>query len=153
LSFFVDANILIYSAVESEYRRPCLEILEAVACGDAPGRISTAALEEVWYVELAGRVGDLRGLAEHGYSIFSPLLPVTDDDFHMALTLDAPAIGPNNRLHVAACIAHGIEVIVSADSEFDEVSGIRRVDPLDVRARRRLLRAGSPDTAGYLGRR
>jgi predicted nucleic acid-binding protein len=136
LSFFVDANILIYSAVESEYRRPCLEILEAVARGDAPGRISTAALEDVWYVELAGRVG---GLAEHGYAIFSPLLPVTDDVFRLALSLDAPAIGPNDRLHVATCIAHGIEVIVSADAHLDGAPGVRRVDPLNARARRKLL--------------
>jgi predicted nucleic acid-binding protein len=142
LSFFVDANILVYSAVESDYRQPCLEILEGVARGESAGRISTAALEEVWYLELAGRAGDLSGLTEHGYAIFSPLLPVTDEDFRMALTLDAPAIGPNDRLHVAACITHGIDVIVSADSEFDEVSGIRRVDPLDARARRRLLHVG-----------
>jgi uncharacterized protein len=139
LSFFVDANILIYSAVESDYRRPCHEILEAIARGDASGRISTAALEEVWYVELAGRAGDLSGLTERGYAIFSPLLSVTDEAFQVALSLDAPAIGPNDRLHVAACIVHGIDVIVSADSELDGVSGIRRVDPLDARARRRLL--------------
>jgi predicted nucleic acid-binding protein len=139
LSFFVDANILIYSAVESDYRRPCLEFLEAIARDDAPGRISTAALEEVWYVELAGRAGDLSGLTERGYAIFSPLLSVTDEAFQVALSLDAPAIGPNDRLHVAACIVHGIDVIVSADSELDGVSGIRRVDPLDARARRRLL--------------
>jgi predicted nucleic acid-binding protein len=140
LSFFVDANILIYSAVQSDYRQPCLEILGAVARGESHGRISTAALEEVWYLELAGRAGDLSGLTEHGYAIFSPLLPVTDETFHMALELDTPAIGPNDRLHVAACLAHGIDVIVSADAEFDEVSGIRRVDPLDPRARRGLLR-------------
>jgi predicted nucleic acid-binding protein len=139
LSFFVDANILIYSAVESEYRGPCLEILEAIARGDAAGRTSTAALEEVWYVELSGRAGDLTGLTEHGYAIFSPLLPVTDEAFRLALSLDVGAIGPNDRLHVAACLAHGIEVIVSADAQFDGVTGIRRVDPLNARARRRLL--------------
>ena len=142
MSFFVDANILIYSAAESDYRRPCLEILEAIAQGDASGRISTAALEEVWYVELAGRAGDLSGLAERAYEIFSPLLPVTDEAFHLALSLDAPAIGPNDRLHVATCVLNGIDVIVSADSELDTVSAIRRVDPLDARARRRLLRHG-----------
>jgi predicted nucleic acid-binding protein len=140
LSFFVDANVLIYSAVESDYRQPCLEILEAVARGDAAGRISTAALEEVWYVELAGRAGDLSGLTERGYAIFSPLLPVTDEVFQLALSLDAPGIGPNDRVHVATCLGHGIEVMVSADSELDSVSGIRRVDPLDGRATRRLLR-------------
>jgi predicted nucleic acid-binding protein len=142
LSFFVDANVLIYSAVESDYRRPCLEILEAVARGDASGRISTAALEEVWYVELAGRAGYLSGLTERGYAIFSPLLPVTDETFQLALSLDAPTVGPNDRLHVASCIGYGIDVIVSADAELDAVRGIRRVDPLDARARRRLLRRG-----------
>jgi len=142
LSFFVDANVLIYSAVESEYRRPCLEILEAVARGDASGRISTAALEEVWYVELSGRAGDLTGLTERGYEIFSPLLPVTDETFQLALSIEAPAVGPNDRLHVAACVVHGIDVIVSADSELDTVKGIRRVDPLDARARLRLLGRG-----------
>jgi uncharacterized protein len=139
LSFFVDANILIYSAVESEYRRPCLEILEAVARADAPGRTSTAALEEVWYAELSGRAGNLNGLTEHGYAIFSPLLPVTDEAFRLALSLDVAAIGPNDRLHVATCITHDIEVIVSADAQLDGVTGVRRVDPLNARARRRLL--------------
>ena len=47
MSFFVDANVLVYSAVASEYREPCLEVLEAIARGDADGRTSSAALEEV----------------------------------------------------------------------------------------------------------
>ena len=146
MSFFVDANILIYSAVESDYRRPCLEILDAIARGDVSGRISMAALEEVWYVELAGRAGNLSGLTKRGYAIFSPLLPVTDEAFQLALSLDAPTIGPNDRLHVGACIVHGIDAIVSADPEFDAVRGIRRIDPLDAQARRRLLRnAEEPD--------
>jgi len=142
LSFFVDANILVYGAVESAYRGPCLEILDAVASGKAPGRMSTAALEEVWYLELSGRVGDLSGLTENGYAIFSPLLPVTDEVFQLALSLDARAVGPNDRLHLGACLVHDIDVIVSADSALDGVSGVRRVDPLDAGARRRLLRNG-----------
>lgn len=142
MSFFVDANVLIYSAVESDYRRPCLEILEAVALEDAPGRISTAALEEVWYVEASGRAGDLSGLTERSYTIFSPLLPVTDEAFRLALSLDAAAIGPNDRLRVAVCLTHGIDRMVSADAAFDSVREIRRVDPLDANGLRRLIRAG-----------
>jgi predicted nucleic acid-binding protein len=140
LSFFVDANILIYSAVDSDYRPACLEILEAIARGDAAGRTSTAALEEVWYVELSGRAGDLSGLTERGYAVFTPLLPVTDEAFRMALSLDTSGIGPNDRLHLATCVLHGIDTMVSADSEFDAVSGVRRVEPLDRRALRKLLR-------------
>lgn len=54
--------------------------------------------------------------------------------------LDAPRLGANDRLHVGTCFVNGIESIVTADRGFDSVRGIRRVDPLDAAARRRLLR-------------
>lgn len=139
MTFFVDANVLIYSAVESEYRAPCLEIIESIASGESAGRTSTAVLEEVWHVELSGRAGRLDGLAASSYSLFTPLLPVTDDAFRLALALDASGLGANDRLHAGTCLAHGIDVVVSADADFDGVRGVRRVDPLDARARRRLL--------------
>lgn len=140
MTFFVDANVLIYGAVDSEYREPCLEVLEAIARGDAEGRTSTAVLEEVWYVELSGRAGALDGLAERVYTLFTPLLAVTDEAFRLALSLEAPKLGPNDRLHVGTCMAHGIDSVLTADRGFDGVRGLRRVDPLDLRARRRLLR-------------
>ena len=140
MTFFVDANVLIYSAVDSEYREACLEVLEAIARGDLQGRTSTAVLEEVWYVEGSGRAGKLDGLAERAYTLLTPLLAVTDEAFRIALSLAAPNLGPNDRLHVGTCIAHDIDVVLTADQGFDGVRGIRRTDPLDSRARRRLLR-------------
>jgi len=140
VTFFVDANVIIYSAVPSEYREGCLEILDAVARGTAEGRTSTAALEEVWYIELSGRVGNLEGLTEQAFTLFTPLLPVTDEAFRLALQLDAPQLGPNDRLHAGTCMTQGIETIVSADEGFDRLAHVARVDPLNVRSRRRLLR-------------
>jgi len=134
LTFFVDANVVIYSQVPGEHREPCLEILEAIARGEADGRTSTAALEEVWYVELSGKAGRLDGLTERAYTLFTPLLPVTDDAFRLARSLEAPELGPNDRLHVGTCLVHEIDTVVSADLGFDGVRGIRRVDPLDGRA-------------------
>lgn len=96
-------------------------------------------LEEVWYVELAGRAGRLEGLTERAYAVFAPLLPVTDEAFRIALSLEAPQLGPNDRLHVGTCLTHGIDVVVSADAGFEHVRGLRRVDPRDERGRRRLL--------------
>jgi predicted nucleic acid-binding protein len=64
---------------------------------------------------------------------------VTDETFRRALEVDVPRLGANERVHVATCLENGIDVIVSADEGFDGVKGIRRVDPLDERARRRLL--------------
>lgn len=139
MTFFVDANVLIYSAVDSEFREPCLEILEAIARRDAEGRTSTAVIEEVWHVELSGKAGALDGLAERVYTLFTPLLAVTDETVRLALSLEAPRLGTNDRLHVGTCVAHEIDVVVTADRGFDGVRGLRRVDPLDTRARRRLL--------------
>jgi predicted nucleic acid-binding protein len=142
VTFFVDANVVVYSAVPSEYREGCLQVLEAMARGDVEGRMSTAVLEEVWHIERSGRAGRLDGLTERAYTLFTPLLPVTDQSFRLALAVEAPQLGTNDRLHAGTCLAHEVGVIVSADAGFDGVRGIRRVDPLDARSRRRLLASG-----------
>lgn len=139
MSFLIDANVVIYSAVDSEYRTPCLEVLDAVARRMAGGVISTAVLEEVWHVELSGRAGSLGGLAGRSYALFTPLLTVTDEVVRRALALDAPRLGANDRIHAATALVNGIDTILSADTGFDGVPGITRVDPLDDRARAGLL--------------
>jgi len=142
VTFFVDANVIVYAATEGEYRGPCLDVLDVIARGGADGRTSPAVLEEVWYVERSGRAGALDGLAASAYTVFTPLLPVTDDAFRLALALRAPQLGPADRVHAGTCLAHGVNVVVSADVAFDGVRGLRRVDPLDHRALGRLLSAG-----------
>jgi len=142
MTFFVDANVVVYSAVECDYRPGCLGVLEAIATGTADGRTSASVLEEVWHLERSGKVGGLTGLTERALEIFSPLLPVTDAAFRRALAIDAPRLGTNDRLHAGTCIEHAIGVIVSADAGFDS-SGLRRVDPGDLRGTRRLLQGRS----------
>jgi predicted nucleic acid-binding protein len=139
VTFLVDANVIVYAAIPSRYREPCLEVLAAIAAGKADGKVSTAVFEEVWHLELSGRVGPIRGLAERAYRAFTPLLPVTDDIVARALRLDAKRLGSNDKIHLATALANGIDTIVSADSDFDHVRAIRRVDPLDDRAIARLL--------------
>jgi len=139
VSFFVDANVFIYAAAPSEYRAPCLEVLDAIARGDVEGRTSTAVLEEVWHVELSGRAGRLGGLTERVYTLMTPLLAVSDEVFGRALSLESTSLGANDRLHVATCVTHGMDVVLTTDAEFDGLDEVRRIDPLDDRRRRRLL--------------
>ena len=139
MTFFVDANVIVYAATEGEYRSSCLRILEAIANGDTEGRTSPTVLEEVWYVERSGRAGSLDGLATQTYAVFSPLLPVTDDAFRLALSVRKSDLGPADRLHVGTCRSSGIDTIVTADAGFGGLRGLRRVDPLDPAAIRRLL--------------
>ncbi|MFI5266814.1 MAG: type II toxin-antitoxin system VapC family toxin [Chloroflexota bacterium] len=138
--FFVDTNIIVYSATPGPHHEACFEILEAIAAGEAKGRASPAVLEEVWHLELSGRAGDLNGLTRHALTLFTPLLAVTDEAFHLAFGLLARSgLGANDRLHVGTCLVYGIRTIVSADAAFDGIPNISRVDPLDVADRRRLL--------------
>lgn len=139
MTFFIDANIFVYGASAGRYRSPCLEILRAIASGTADGKTSPAVMEEVWFLELSAKLGDLRGLTSRSYNALTPLLPVTDEIFLAALSLRAPNLGANDRVHAATCLANGISTIVSADSGFDGITGLRRVDPLDERARKSLL--------------
>lgn len=141
MTFFVDANVLIYAAVaESRWHAAAIAVLEHVTSGAVPGRTSTSVLEEVWHLELQGRVGGLEGHTMRLHTLFTPLLDVTDDAFRLALALDAPRLGANDRLHVGTCLAYGIDTIVTADGGFDGVTGIERVDPLDAAAMSRILR-------------
>jgi len=140
VTFFIDANVMVYSAApDSERGRACASILRAVAAEDADGRTSTAALEEVWDLERRGRVRGLTGLTDRALQVLSPLLAVTDEVFATALDLDAPDAGTNDRLHLACCVRNEIEVIVSSDRGLDGAHGIDRVDPLDAQAVSSLL--------------
>jgi predicted nucleic acid-binding protein len=143
VTFFVDANIIVYAATVSEYRDPCARVLEAIALGEADGRTSPAVLEEVWFVERSGRAGRLDGLARHAYAVFTPLLPVTDEAFRLALSVRKRELGPADRLHVGTCRSHGIDVVVTADTAFGGLRGLRRVDPLDARGLQRVLTGGA----------
>jgi predicted nucleic acid-binding protein len=139
MTFFVDANAIIYSALEGPGREPCLRVLKAVAAGDAQGRTSPAVLEEVWHVALRRYPGQLNGLVESALTIFSPLLPVTEEALKQALAVGGSALGPNDKLHLGTCRTEGIKVVLSADRAFDQAAGIKRVDPLDPAAVERLL--------------
>jgi predicted nucleic acid-binding protein len=75
--------------------------MAAITNGDADGRTSSAVLEEVWHLELSGRVHGLDALAARAHTMLGPLLPVTDEAFRRALGLDAPSLGANDRLHLA----------------------------------------------------
>ncbi len=138
--FLLDANVLIYQLTESDYREPCAALVDAAATRSTHGYVSTAVLEEIWHLELSGRVDGLEGATANLYEVFSPLLAVTDEVFRKALDIDGARLGSNDRIHVATCQEWGIRTIVSADAAFDAVRSIRRVDPLDAPAVERLLR-------------
>lgn len=138
-AFLLDTNVLIYALSDSAYRDPCMSLIRGVSERRANGIVSTAVLEEVWHLELGGRIAGLDGVTSDYYDAFAPLISITDIIFRRALELDAPALGSNDRIHAATCLESDIKTIVTADAAFDTVRELKRVDPLDQRAVARLL--------------
>jgi predicted nucleic acid-binding protein len=139
VSFFVDANAILYSAVEGAAHANCGQVLRAIAIGDADGQTSAAVLEEVWHVSVRDYGGRLDGLVDKALTIFAPLLPVTEAALAHALSMPDSRLGPNDRLHVGTCALHEIDAVLTADRSFDGIDGIRRVDPFDAAAVGELL--------------
>lgn len=132
--FLVDANVLVYAVAGDELGERCRAILAAVAEGELDGVTSTAVLEEVWHLELSGRIENLSGQTARALSLFAPPLPITAAIFTRALGIEAPEdLGANDRIHVATCLEHGFAAILTADRGFDDVGAIERIDPFDRR--------------------
>lgn len=140
---FIDVNVVVYADAEpdSEIGNGCLQLLAAVGDGRLAARMSTAVLEEIWHLELRGRPPLRSGIARKTHSLFSPLLPVTDEIVQRALDLQVTGLGSNDRIHAATCMEAGIGTILTADVAFDGVAGLRRVDPADRGAVQGLLGA------------
>ena len=123
MTFFVDANVIVYAAVDGEYHDACVELLTAIVdgCGrDARRpqswkRSGTSSARVGWAASTVSQSGH--------YRILSPLLPVTDEAFARALVIDAPQLGTNDRVHVGTCAVHGISTIATADRGFDAARG------------------------------
>lgn len=142
MTFFVDTNIIVYAASKSDYQVPCETILTGIGNGTLDGRISVAVLEEIWHLELRGRIPGLKDITSQTMDLFAPVLAVTEEIFRLAVSLNSPNLGANDRIHGATCLANEIPTIVSADDGFDGIKGLRRTDPLNARQLRRLISGG-----------
>lgn len=140
MAFFVDANVIVYAATPSPYQESCLNILQAAAANPQLATTSVAVLEEAWHIELSGRAGDLTGMTRDARTVFDPPLAITPAIFDRAMSLGSvDRLGANDRIHAATCLETGISIIVSADADFDDLPGLRRIDPLNRRAVRGLI--------------
>lgn len=141
MTFFVDANAILYSAFPGAARDNCVRVLKAVAAGEAEGRTSPAVLEEVWHVSSRDFDGRLDGVVRNALTIFTPLLPVTEDALAHALSMLDSGLHAKDRLHVGTCAINEVGTVLTADRAFDGVRGVRRVDPFDAEAVDELLAA------------
>ncbi|MGA3168118.1 MAG: type II toxin-antitoxin system VapC family toxin [Terriglobia bacterium] len=136
MQVFLDTNIFLYAAGASHPRREaCAKVLRRVADGSLDATINSEVVQEILYVlTRRGRRDDALKLAGHLTALFPDLLAVTRDDVVGACQLlrQYPGLSVRDAVHVGTMLRNELKTVVSVDSDFDQVSEIRRIAPDEV---------------------
>lgn len=129
----LDTAVFVYAVgVEHPYRDPCRRLLDPAHLDDYSAEASVQAIQELLHQRerRTGDRGDAASVAEAAATLCI-LHPLTQDDLRLGLRLytQATQLGGRDALHAATAINRDIAVIVSPDTAFDDVTGLRRLDP------------------------
>ena len=131
---FIDANIPIYaSGRENPNKEPCARVLMMAA--EHPSSFVTDAevLQELIHRYLASRRWALGREVLQGFAelMHGRIEPVYDEDILLAARLADSHTGISARdlLHTAVMQRLGADRIISADTDFDRLPRITRLDP------------------------
>lgn len=134
---FIDANVPIYAAGRDHpYKEPCARILRVLA--DAPQSFVTNSevLQEIMYRYLTSGRWTLgrevvRSFAE---AMSGRIEPVHGEDVILATGLADrhPGVSARDLVHAAVMQRLGVSRIISADTDFDRLEGIDRLDPIRI---------------------
>ena len=135
---FIDANVPIYAAGrEHPYREPCIRVLAAV--NDNPEAFVTDAevFQEIMHYYLRTERRDAGQVVVESFAAMMQgrVSPVTIDDVLAAghLAKEHRGLSSRDLLHLAVMYRLGVTRVITADTDFDRVPGIIRVDPADDR--------------------
>ncbi len=132
----VDANVVFYATGGPHpYKGASSQILTDAARGVLEANVDVEVFQEVLHAY------SLRGERKRGLATFDDLLltfpapiPIAREDIIGARYLMERYVRVSARdcIHAAVVLNHGLEAIVSADRAFDEISEIKRLDPLEL---------------------
>lgn len=138
LRFLYDTAVFVYAAGSHHpYREPCRAIIERAGTGELRGEASVDLVQELAHVLLRGHSDRKTALGRVGAAAeLCRLHPFTPADLPMMLTLleRHEQLQARDAVFAATALNREIPVILSPDRAYDEVHGLRRVDPLDADA-------------------
>lgn len=134
---FIDVNIPIYAAGrEHRYKEPCARILMMVARHPLEFVTSVEVLQELVHYYLASRRWEIGREVLRAFSeiMHDRIEPIYEEDIILAARLadHHPQVSTRDLVHAAVMQRLGAERIISADTDFDQLPGITRLDPYDV---------------------
>ena len=130
---FIDTNVFLYAAGRDHpLREHSLRILERIGSGDLRASTSTEVIQELLYVlTRRGNRGAGIALAREILDLMPDLLPVSKPDIALALLYMEryERLNVRDAVHLGTMLNNGIDSIITADRDFDEIEDVTRVDP------------------------
>lgn len=131
----VDTNVILYAiGGPHPYAEPCRRLIALAGEGQFAMEAPVGLVQEILH-HRARRLGDRRQAAVEASAAATlcRLHAVEPEDVSEAARLFADSIRLSARDAVFAAIAarHGLDTILSADSDFDGRSDLRRLDPAE----------------------
>lgn len=120
---------------DSPWRAPAQQLLRRAERGDIDAYASVEMIQELVDHRMR-RSGDREMSVAQGRWVMALCTILDFDrrvlDLSLELIERVPSIRGRDAVHAATALAHGVEVIASPDRAFDEIPGIRRLDPRDI---------------------
>ena len=134
---FIDTNVPIYAAGrEHPYKEPCVRVLTMVAQHPLAFVTSVEVLQEIVHYYHASRRWELGREVLRSFSeiMHERIEPVYEWDIYFAASLAElqPHISTRDLVHASVMQRLGADRIISADTDFDLLPEIARLDPYDV---------------------
>ena len=130
---FLDANLIMYALGGAHpLRDSCKGILEQIKVGRIQVVTNTEVLQEILYRYFSIKKSALGEIAYTSVVGFcNRIFPVKVEDTDKALELlkRHPTVTTRDAIHAATMINNGITEILSTDTHFDLIPGIKRIDP------------------------
>jgi len=120
-----------WAGADSPYKSSCGAVLSAIESGELKAVTDTEVFQEILHRYTSIRKMEIaRQVFDDLYDMMDAVLPVTEDDIRLARQLhEIYDVRARDLVHVAVMLNAGITDICSVDSHFDQIGGIRRIDP------------------------
>lgn len=136
MTAFLDTAVFMYAAgADHPLRRPCQQILTAIAAGRFPAVTSAEVVQEILHRYVGIRRPELgAAMAQHTLDLMAPVLPLTHEIVSRVPKLLERYGGLSARdlVHVATCVENGLDTIVSPDAGFADVREVTAQTPFDL---------------------
>ena len=134
---FVDANIPIYAAGgEHQYKEPCARIIRAIANNPAHFMTDAEVLQEIMhhYRRSNRWTAGLQIFRRFETLLQGRIEPVYPEDVSQAARMAEEGHQSSSRdlVHASVMRRYGASLCISADTDFDRIPGVRRLDPMKV---------------------